>query len=304
MTHSEKSKLKQKANSPHKIIFDAIGTRWVIDIYNLPQALKDTINSIIFKRIEEFDKTYSRFRGDSLIRKIATLDGEYLLPQDARLMLDLYKKLYRLTDGLFTPLIGNLLEEAGYDAQYSLVSEQLHHPPKWEDVLEFEKTQLIVKTPVILDFGAAGKGYLIDLVGKLLEDHKIDSYCIDGGGDILYKCGSQEELSIGLEHPDNFNQVIGVAKIANQSICGSATNRRKWQGFNHIINPHTLKSVDKIMAVWVIADTAILADALSTCLFLVNPEKLTDKFKFEYLVVYADYSIQKSTDFPAEIYYT
>ncbi len=86
-----------------------------------------------------------------------------------------------------TPLIGNVLEQAGYDKDYSFEKKTITTAEKWEDVLEINGTTLINRKPVTLDFGAIGKGYLIDIVGKILEENSIASYCIDAGGDISDK---------------------------------------------------------------------------------------------------------------------
>ena len=40
-----------------------------------------------------------------------------------------------------------------------------------------------MKQAAMLDFGAAGKGYLVDIVGQVLENHGIKNYVIDAGGD-------------------------------------------------------------------------------------------------------------------------
>jgi FAD:protein FMN transferase len=288
---------------PKQFIFEAIGTRWVIDVLTpVSTQTEQEVLIAIHERIEAFDKTYSRFRADSVITKMSQKAGEYIVPNDATPLLSLYKELYSLTDGAFTPLIGKTLEEAGYDASYSLASKKLHHPPRWEDVIIFLPPKLQIKKSIVLDIGACGKGYLVDLVSELLVSFGITSYCIDAGGDILYKTDSEKPIRVGLEHPENLKQVIGVAEILNQSICGSAGNRRKWGKYHHIIDPKTLQSPQHLLATWVIADTALIADALATCLYFVEPEKL-QKFSFQYLMLYPDYSIKMSPDFPAEIYY-
>lgn len=286
---------------PLQYSFEAIGTQWVIDVFDaISQEKAKEIERAVHERIASFDATYSRFRSDSLVHKMSQKAGEYILPQDAELLLLLYETLYKLTKGAFTPLIGRTLEEAGYDASYSLHTKRLHHPPEWNDVIDFHPPKLRMKKPALLDIGACGKGYLIDLVGDVLQKYGITSYCIDAGGDILVK--SEKPIRVGLEHPENLKQVIGVATIKNQSICGSAGNRRKWGDFHHIIHPHILQSPDHILATWVVADTALLADALATCLYFVTPEKLQD-FDFQYVILYPDYSLKMSPDFPAEIYY-
>ena len=212
-----------------------------------------------------------------------------------------YYDLYKKTNGFFTPLVGDILSDAGYDANYSLQQKKdLQVAPKWEEILEYKNPNLIVKKTAMLDFGAGGKGYLIDLVAKVLEENNIFEYCIDAGGDILYK--NKIPLRVGLENPENTKEVIGVYDLKNKSIAGSAHNRRAWGNFTHIINPKTLISPTEIIAVWVVAETAMLADALSTCLFFAPVEKFTDKYNFEYLIIYKDHSLQKSDNFSGEIF--
>jgi len=307
--------------------FKAIGTSWVIDIYEdinasgsnilLNKQQQDEILAKIMARIDAFDKAYSRFRPDSIVSRIAKSSvgkvDDYEFPADAKLLFETYYDLYKKTSGYFTPLVGQILVDAGYDADYSLIQKkELSWPPRLEDVMEFEVTShdvlndadsrcvLHIKKTVQLDFGAAGKGYLIDLVAKVLEENNYFNYCIDAGGDILHK--DKKTIRVGLEDPENADQVIGVYELRNGSICGSAGNRRCWGNFTHIVNPKTLASPTEIIAVWVMADSALVADALTTCLFFVPANTLTDKYKFEYFILYKDRSFDKSANFKGEVF--
>jgi thiamine biosynthesis lipoprotein len=162
---------------------------------------------------------------------------------------------------------------------------------------------LTVKKPLMLDFGAAGKGYLVDLVGQVLRENGVQEFCIDAGGDILNKGKiGAAPVRIGLENPHDIKQVIGVCELKNASICGSAGNRRTWGDFTHIINPKTMTSPRHIAAVWVVAETALVADALATALFFVPPALLVHKFQFEYVIINSDSSFLKSAGFPGEIF--
>lgn len=253
--------------------------------------------------IEVFSKNYSRFRQDSLFTKIAHAPGDYLMPDDFEKIFLLYRDLYKLTGGAFTPLVGKLMEEAGYDASYSLKPATLHALPRLDDVLFYNPPSLKVKKPVTLDIGAAGKGYLIDIVAIIIKSHDVRSFCIDAGGDILYEDESSNPIRVGLENPVNLKQVVGVANILNQSICASAANRRTWRDYHHIINPLTLKPTSDIIATWVVADTALLADALATCLFFAEAKVFMEKYKFEYVLVRHDLSWEVSPNFNGEIFY-
>lgn len=291
-----------------KFEFEAIGTHWQIDINE--EISEEKSRELLLKiksRIDIFDKDYSRFRADSLVTKMSHNSGEFIFPTDADQMISLYKKVYNITDGLVTPLIGQVLSDAGYDAKYSLVPKALSRPDSWDDILNWQNPKLILKKPALLDFGACGKGYLVDIVSEILEEGGVQSYCVDAGGDMRYRhlvtaSPSQEFLRVGLENPSDISEIIGVVNLKNQSLCGSSGNRRAWANFHHIINPKTLSSPRDISAVWVVAETTILADILTTALFFVSPEVLSDSFNFEYLIIYPDFSMKKSMGFNAEIF--
>ncbi len=147
----------------------------------LTQKDEASLLARIRARIDEFDRDYSRFRDDSLVTKMSQEAGEYELPRDAEPMLDLYRELYALTGGLVTPLIGDVLIGAGYDAQYSLKPTEMRVPPAWEEALEYRFPRLVMRKPAMLDFGAAGKGYLVDIVAGLLKASGARSFSVNAG---------------------------------------------------------------------------------------------------------------------------
>ena len=282
--------------------FEAIGTTWRIDTFrDVPRSGNDELLSKIRNRIDVFDKAYSRFRQDSPVTRMSKEAGTYELPSDAGPMMALYRDMYEKTGGLVTPLVGDLISAAGYDAHYSLKEQgRLKSPPTWEEALEYTPPNLNLKKPVLLDFGAAGKGYLVDLVAEVIESAGVAEYCVDAGGDIRYK--GETPLRVGLEDPADDKKVVGVCTLSGGSICGSAGNRRKWGRFTHIMNPQTLSSPTDILAVWVTANTALIADGLTTCLFFVPPTVLADAYQFEYVIVRNDRSVEVSPGFSGEIF--
>ncbi len=293
--------IEQPSNT---IIFDAIGTQWTIDLHQqLDGERLGSIEQKVKERINVFDKTYSRFRDDSLVTKISQTTGDYEFPDDAKRLFAFYRQLYDVTAGKVTPLIGNLLVEAGYDATYSLQpNDELHSVSSWDDVMSYDHPRLAVRTPAMLDFGAAGKGYLVDIIGELLSVEGITSYIVDAGGDMLRKDTNEDTIRVGLEHPTDPTEGIGVALLGNGSICGSAGNRRQWAGLHHIMDPDNAEPVRDIIATWAMSDTALVADGMATALFFTEPAKLQSAFPFEYCLVRRDFSFDRSAHFPAELF--
>jgi thiamine biosynthesis lipoprotein len=288
------AKSSKKPKAKQSFSFEAIGTQWSIGIYEVLEAsILTELKLAIVNRIEQFDIAYSRFRPDSLVSKIAKKAGRYELPADSKKLMAFYDRLYKVSHGAVTPLIGRALADAGYDADYSLSPQLIKPVPRWEDVMDYNHGILTTNQPILLDFGAAGKGYLVEIIADILENFNIPAYYVDASGDMIYRHPTQT-LSIGLEHPDDPTLAIGVIELSNQSICGSASNRRRWHDFHHILDPHTLRPVENIKAVWTLADDTMLADGLATALFFVPASSLEPNFDFEYVCLYTDNSVETS----------
>src|SRR5574343_466893 len=104
-----------------KLTFEAIGTSWHIDIADdISDSRQKEVLEKILKRIEIFDKDYSRFREDSLVTAMSKKTGTFQLSEDAKPMFYIYERMYKRTGGSLTPLIGKVMEDAGYDASYTL----------------------------------------------------------------------------------------------------------------------------------------------------------------------------------------
>jgi len=281
----------------HSYRFEALGTQWAIETdTEISLSLKATIQD----RIEAFDKVYSRFRNDSLITKISQQAGQYLFPEDALRLFDFYRSLYDLTDGKVTPLIGDMLARAGYDAEYSLKPKPQQSALTWDNAMSWDGNTVTTTRPVTLDVGAAGKGYAVDIIATILDEH-FDEYVIDASGDIRHKGTSRN--TVGLEHPLDAGKIIGAVEVQNRSLCASASNRRAWgEDMHHIFDPDEMAPTKDIIATWVIADEAMIADGLATALFFVDAKKLNKQYDFEYVRMYVNGSVEYSKYFAEKLY--
>jgi thiamine biosynthesis lipoprotein len=167
--------------------FSAIGAGWQIDSEcALPEDLRQQICSLA----EEFDQVWSRFRADSLITRIAHAEGggQFEFPIRDVALFELYNRLVAATDGAVDPLVGRDLEMLGYDARYSLAPDKAAIARRrgwdtWRSDIRRDATTIITDRPVVIDVGAAGKGYLVDLIADTLLDAGIDRFLVNGSGD-------------------------------------------------------------------------------------------------------------------------
>jgi thiamine biosynthesis lipoprotein len=283
---------------PHSHTFEAIGTQWEITTL---KKMSETLLANLHERIETFDRTYSRFRSDSLVHQIAQTAGTYDFPEDAKPLFDFYENLYDVTAGKVTHLIGDVLERAGYDASYSFQPHDQVIVPEWGDAVTRSGTTLNVNRPLTLDFGAAGKGYLVDIISALLDQASIKDYVVDASGDLIHR--GKIDNRVGLENPLDTTRVIGIVDVKNESLCASASNRRTWgNGLHHIIDPSTTEPIREVIASWVIASSTMIADGIATAIFFVEPHTLAKKYNFQYVRMHADGSVDYSKNFKGEIF--
>jgi len=264
----------------------------------LPAGLVEQIAA----RVEAFDRTYSRFRDDSLVSRIARTPATYAFPEDADALFALYRRLYEATDGAVSPLVGRTLETLGYDRGYSLRPDAHRAAvPRWEESIAWADGALTALRPLVLDVGAAGKGYLVDIVGGLLHAGGVDRFVVDASGDIVH--AGPTPIRVALEHPLDRAKAIGVVNLANGSLCASASNRRAWgDGLHHIIDATTGLPTDRVVATWAMAATGLEADGLATALFLAEPARLAQTFDFDFVRMFANGRVERSTHLDGELF--
>lgn len=279
--------------------FDGIGTRWEI---STPSPLSGAHRRRLLDTVAEYDAAWSRFRPDSLISAAARQPGRYELPAGAGDLGALYETLYRLTGGAMTPLIGGSLEQLGYDANYSLRPGGPPQPaPPWDEVLDWQGSVLTTRAPVVVDVGAAGKGHLADLLSGVLRDGGVNEHFIDASGDLL-NAGSMP-VDVGLEHPYDRTRAIGIVSLGAGALCASAANRRAWgDGLHHVLDGTTGAPVRTVVASWVMASAAMVADALATALFFVDGSRLREEFDCSWLTVHSDGHAEYSAGFEGVLF--
>jgi len=276
-----------------------MGSVWKITLWD---HVTPEIREAIIQQARSFEDTYSRFKKTSWLSSLTNHMGIVKIPRDFFEILIFYKKLYTLSEKKCTPLIGSVLDDLGYDREYSLIAKKnISEPPDFDEAVAIiDESTIELKKNVSFDIGAIGKGYVIDIISNFLRIQGCERFLVDGSGDLLYQ-GKGEEIRVGLEDPKDFEKSIGVVTLPDGALCGSGGNRRAWGVYHHIVDPLSLDSPKNILATWVRARSALLADGLATALFLCDPENFLKDFSFEYCILNDDYRVKRSAGFSAEL---
>ena len=139
--------------------------------------------------------------------------------------------------------------------------------------------EVLLADGAMLDFGALAKGYAADRCRALMEQAKISGILSLGGN--LQTVGSKPDGSdwiIGVQDPnDEGGYVLTLRITGTKAVVTSGDYQRyfiedgvRWC---HILDPETLAPVrGTLRAVTVVADDGLLADGLSTALFVLGRE--------------------------------
>ncbi len=139
-----------------------------------------------------------------------------------------------------------------------------------------------------LDLGGIAKGFAVDLAAEAVIDLGLQQGVIDLGGNLRLlpePPPGKEFYSVGIRNPAKPDTILpGTYELRSASLSTSGNYERfvTIQGklYGHIMNPATGEPTTATGSVTVIAPSAMLADWLSTTLFL-NPssaEKATQTF--------------------------
>jgi len=135
------------------------------------------------------------------------------------------------------------------------------------------------KTGMSLHLGAIGKGYAVDQAIGILKKMGVKSGLVNAGGDLM-AFGLKKETEawhIGIQHPRKPEKIIASLDVRDKAVATSGDYQRYFikdkVRFHHILNPKDGWPENQTMSATVIADTVMDADALSTALFILGPNK-------------------------------
>lgn len=130
-----------------------------------------------------------------------------------------------------------------------------------------------------VDLGGIAKGYIVDRGLEILAEAGIKHAFLNAGGDIAL-LGSRPDGTpwrIGVQHPREKEKLLAVLSLTGGAVVTSGDYERAFQAdgrrYHHILDPETGFPVYSLASVTVIAPTAMTADALSTAIFVLGPER-------------------------------
>ncbi|MGR3179701.1 MAG: FAD:protein FMN transferase, partial [Candidatus Anammoxibacter sp.] len=277
-----------------------MGSLMDISIYEEDEEKVNRVTEIAFNEVKRLDNLMSNYKRDSELSRINMAAVKDYTECDGELLdvIEQSIRYSRMTNGAFDitvyPLVnlwgffgntsgritGYMPDERELQALLPAVSYKNIKILHIASTGHAQGSLFFKNSKTQIDLGAIGKGYAVDKVVEVFRREGIKSVLINFSGNI-YALGvppERENWTIGLKDPfDASNSVIGSFKIRDKAVATSGDYERYFVRNNikytHIIDPRTGWPVSGVLSVTIICETAIMADALSTGVFVLGHEK-------------------------------
>lgn len=241
-----------------------------------------------FKVMENWAVILDRFNRDSVIYRINNNAGIRPVKVSVEVfrLLQLTVDYARLSDGAFDPTVAPLIDLWGFGKEKQKV-------PKQEDIhktfkrigynkIKFNQEENTIYLPagMELDLGAVAKGFIIDQGIDKLRELGVKSAYINGGGNIRV-IGTKitgAPWHIGIRKPRQ-NAIYNQYKLElNQGSVATSGDYERYfvengKRYSHLIDARTGYQARDFQAVTIYAPEALVADILSTVVFISGKEK-------------------------------
>ena len=234
--------------------------------------------------IEETEANLSTWREDSLLSQFNRQPvGTWLnVPRPVCLVLDQVDYWYNETDGAFDPAIGALVEvwalrgdgrhPSADELAVARAQSGFHHVR-----IDSENCALSRAVDAAIDAGGFGKGAALDRVRHAVRDAP-GSWLIDFGGQVAVSSNAGHGgWSIAVAHPEFRDVSILELDLDEGSVATTGGSERDIVTANdvrlgHVIDPRTGQTVSRPGSVTVWHHDALVADMLSTALYVMDAQ--------------------------------
>jgi FAD:protein FMN transferase len=235
----------------------------------------------------KYEQIFSRFNPDS---ELSTLNKKKEIIASVLFIkvMEVVKKLYRLTNKTFNPLFQ--IKNLGYDKSFDDLSKFNIEIKKTKSNFNFDKVTIDKKTKKIvlgkdqeLDFGGFLKGYVAQLMCEELS--KFEGSIVNIGGDLYTKGRDEngEKFKFNIYNPITKDNKYCL-ELEDSGMATSGTYKRKWKSgdkeYFHILDHTGLQNPDKdIISATIINAKGEICEAFATISIMLGSEKITPILK-------------------------
>ena len=264
----------------------AMGT--VVEITLLGESEESAKQSALqasqeIKRIEYLMSPWIESSDVTRVNRSAGNDGVRVSPETVQ-VIKRAQEVSKLSGGGFDITVGPLVQlwrkarEKGTPPEMEEVKETLNLVNFRNLRTHYGGKVSLRKKGMAMDLGGIAKGYAVDRAFELLKGLGYRNLVVNAGGDLRVGGSKPDRLwSIGIQHPRDSEKIMARISLSDAAVATSGDYEKFFihQGkrYHHILNPKDGFPADGCQGVTIVAKDAATADALSTAIFVLGPEK-------------------------------
>lgn len=261
----------------------ALGARAELAVAHPDPDIARRLVGLALAEVERLEGVFSLYRPDSAVVRLNTRQQVDRPPLELVELLTRAHGWSRSTDGAFDVTVQPL---------WALLSRHFSRPgadpagPSRREVaravelvgyrgLEVAPGRVRLARPgMAVTLNGIAQGFAADRVVKTLQSHGVANALVDTGE--MSSLGVRQDgdaWTVGLQHPRQREAYISLTQLSGRCLATSgdyATTFSPDFTHHHIFDPHTGASPAALAGVWVLAATAMDADALSTAVFVLG----------------------------------
>ena len=238
-----------------------------------------------FIEIDRLTRTISRFDETTAVAQLNREGHLKDIPPEVAEVIAKSLEHYRISDGAFDisvqPVVDLFKEKFSQGTKTPPTEAELREALRLVNAsnIDFGGGVVRFKRPGMgITLDGIAKGYIVDRASEVLARHRITNHLINAGGDIrtMGHRRDKKPWTIAVQDPKKEKHYPDIIHTTDGAIATSGNyeiyfDREKM--FHHIVDPNTGLSPEESTSVSVLADTAMNADALSTSVFVMTPER-------------------------------
>ena len=249
---------------------------------NEPLSIADS--NLILKIFHDVDQAMSEWKSESPLSKVnAAAGGQPVqVPMDVFDAVSRALEIAELTNGAFDPTWAALWPLWDFETPSLPTEEEVLARlalVDWKHVQLEDQSIFLAEEGMALGLGGIAKGIALDCAKSALLKRSIKNFMIVVGGQVLASgTNDGDPWRVGIRKPDGAaDEFIAILNVTDTCVSTSGDYEKyfEFEGirYHHIIDPRTGFPATGIRSVTVITPDATLADALSTALFVMGPDR-------------------------------
>jgi thiamine biosynthesis lipoprotein len=267
----------------------AMGSLLRLSAWTSDEAAARAAFAAVFAEFDRLEGLLSVWRPGSDVVRLNEAAGRAPVPvhEDTRRVLAAAREVSEWTDGAFDVTFGALAEVWRFDHDQDNRVPSAAEISARQPLVDYRRVRIddgpgtgfIERAGMRVHLGGIGKGFAVDRAAARLREAGLHDFMIQAGGD-LYVAGTNggPPWRLGIQDPRGpADSLFATIDLADATLSTSGDYERFFERdgvrYHHLLDVRTGQPARGCRSVTIVARRALVADGLSTGVFVLGPER-------------------------------